>query len=376
MIDINSIISEMTTEGSQVIIPLIQQMLGLLPDIPMIKLMVSFILWKPIFAALICPGFSTLGILLLFFPWIERKLCARIQWRVGPREVVRWLGGIIQLLADTLKFIFQEVIIHKDAHKFYFLQFPLLTFIPALLPILFVNIASADAEYPLVAIQSPYAIQIMLALICLFPVFILGMGWASNSRYAFIGTVREAFMYFAYEVPFIIAVLAMIILFGTSGSVAITEWQSTWWRWGIICNPFAALAFFIGSAMATSRLPFEIPEADQEVAFGPFVEYSGIGFGLVYIVCYEKMYVLSALMTMLFLGGGNGPYIAPLGDLSGAVWFLLKTIIVMTTLAILRPIYPRYRLDQGLGMGWSAILFLALIALVLSIIMRSVGMVL
>jgi len=366
MIDINTVITGLGIEGNQVSVPLIQQMLDLLPEIPMIKLLISFILWKPFFAALICPGFATLGILLLFFPWIERKLCGRIQWRVGPHEIVWWLGGIIQLLADSLRFLFQEVIVHKDAHRPYFLQFPFLTFIPALLPLLFIPAGN------IVAIETPYAIQIILAVICLFPLFILGLGWASNSRFAFIGTVREAFMYFAYEVPFIIAVLGMIILYGTSDPVGIANKQSIW---GIILNPIAALTFFIAAAMATSRMPFEIAEADQELAAGPHVEYSGIAFGLIYVLCYEKAYVLAGLMTILFLGGGSGPGIAGLGDLSGVIWFLLKTLIVLTTLFVLRTIYPRYRLDQGLSIGWGAMLSLSLIALALSIALAQVGVI-
>ena len=353
---INALITAIMS--NQVKIPVLEPFLKLISQLPVGGFIVSFALWKPFFAALISPGFATLGILLLFFPWIERKLCGRIQWRVGPHEIVWWLGGIIQLLADSVRFLFQEVIVHKDAQRPYFLQFPFLTFIPTLLPLLFIPAGS------IVAIQTPYAIQIILALVCLFPLFILGLGWASNSRFAFIGTVREAFMYFAYEIAFVVAVIAMVILYGTSDLVEIGNNQAVW---GIFLNPVAAIVFFIGAAMATSRLPFEIAEADQELAAGPHVEYSGIGFGLIYVVCYEKAYILSGLMTVLFLGGGSGPVIGMLGELSGLVWFLLKTIIVMTTLFVLRVIYPRYRLDQGLRIGWSSLLSLSLIAVVISI---------
>ncbi len=352
--------------SNQVNIPLLQPLFRLMVQIPGAGFMVSFILWKPFFAALISPGFATLGILLLFFPWVERKLCGRIQWRVGPHEIVWWLGGIIQLLADSLRFLFQEVIVHKDAQRPYFLQFPFLTFIPTLLPLLFIPAGS------IVAIQTPYAIQIILALVCLFPLFIIGLGWASNSRFAFIGTVREAFMYFAYEVAFIVAVLAMVILYGTSDLVEIGAHQAGW-VWGICINPVAAVVFFIGAAMATARLPFEIADAEQELAAGPHVEYSGIGFGLIYVICYEKAYILSGLMTVLFLGGGSGPQIGVLGELSGLIWFLLKTFIVMVTLFVLRVLYPRYRLDQALNIGWSSLLSLSLFALALSIAITAVA---
>jgi NADH-quinone oxidoreductase subunit H len=353
---INQLINTMMAE--QVTIPLIEPILNLLYLIPIIGYLIAFILWKPIFAALICPGFATLGGMLILFPWIERKLVARMQWRVGPRDVLPQFGGLIQLIADSLRFLFQEVIVHKDAQKPYFTQFPVLSFIPALLPLLFISAGT------IVAIQTPYGVQIILALVCLFPFFILGLGWASNSRFAYIGTVREAFMYFAYEVPFIIAVLAMLVIYGTSDPVQIAGLQSIP---GILLNPVAALTFFIAAAMATSRMPFEIAEADQELAAGPHVEYSGILFGLIYVMCYEKLYILAGLMTILFLGGGSGPEIAVLGDLAGLIYFMLKTVIVMTLLAALRGVYPRYRLDQGLKIGWSSMLILGTLALVISL---------
>ena len=363
MIDINALLNTIRDNG--VSIPLLEPLLA----IPGIGDMLAFILWKPFFVLILIPGFATLGLMLLILPWIERKMVGRMQWRVGPREISPRTRGIIQLLADSLRFLFQEVIIHKDAHKLYFLQFPFLYFIPVLLPLLFIN--AGTAGNPLVPIPTDYALQLMVALISLMPVFILGVGWASNNRFAFIGTVREAFLYFAYEIPFIIVVLAMIVLYGTSNTVGVIDAQGGG-LWGIIQNPLAALVFFIAVVMATARLPFEIPEADQEVSFGPFVEYSGIAFGLAFVMGYEKMYVLSAIMTMLFLGGGSGPVIPGLGDLSYGLWFVVKTLIVLVVMANLRGVYPRYRLDQGLRIGWGAMLILAFVALVWSIV---IGMV-
>lgn len=386
MMDISGLIS--TIMSNQVNIPLLYVIYDFLLELPVIgsivaflfnmipifgvpilKLIIGFVLWKPIFILLLLPGFATLGSMLIVLPWLERKLVGRMQWRVGPREIAPRSRGSIQLLADTLRFLFQEVIIHKDAHKLYFLQFPFLYFLPVLLPLLFINIGAAGR--PLVPIESPYALQIMIGLISFMPVFIMGVGWASNNRFAFIGTVREAFMYFAYEIPFIVAVLAMIILYGTSNTAEVMSVanQSSWWNWGIVLNPLAALTFFIAMVMATARLPFEIPEADQELAFGPFLELSGIAFGLAYIMAYEKMYVLAAIMTMLFLGGGSGPVIPYLGDLSYGIWFVVKTLVILLVGVNLRGVYPRYRLDQALNVGWSTILIFALVALVWSVIL-------
>jgi len=345
-------------------------LLNILPifGVPIIELLIKFVLWKPFFVLIILPGFATLGTMLLVLPWLERKLVGRMQWRVGPREIEPHTRGSIQLLADTLRFLCQEVIIHKDAHKHYFLQFPFLYFIPVLLPLLFINAGAAG--HPLVPIETPYALQIMIGLVSLMPVFIIGVAWAANNRFSFIGAVREAFMYFTYEIPFIIAVLAMIVLYGTSNTAEVISGvnQSTWLHWGIILNPFAALTFFIAAAMATARLPFDISEADQEVAFGPFVEYTGIVFGLAYIMAYEKAYVLAAIMTMLFFGGGSGPVIPYLGELSYGIWFVVKTLIILLVLVNLRGVYPRYRIDQALSIGWGAMLTLALFALVWSVV--------
>lgn len=362
----NIIVNNEGIMSHQVDVPLLQPLIEPMLGLPVINNLIAFLLWESFFVLIIMPGFATLGILLLILPWIERKMVGRMQWRVGPREISPRTRGIIQLIADSLRFLFQEVIIHKDAHKRYFLQFPFLYFIPVLLPLLFINAGAAGS--PLVPIVSDYGLQLMVALICLMPVFILGLGWASNNRFAFIGTVREAFLYFAYEIPFIVAVFAMVVMYGTSGSVGVVDAQAGGW-WGIIQNPIAALTFFIAALMATARLPFDIPEADQEVSFGPFVEYSGIAFGLAYVMGYEKMYVLSALMTMLFLGGGSGPVIPGLGEISYLIWFVLKTLIVMIIVVNLRGVYPRYRLDQGMKIGWNAMLILALVAVAWSLVM-------
>ncbi len=362
----NIIVNNEGIMSHQVDVPLLQPLIEPMLELPVINNLIAFLLWESFFVLIIMPGFATLGTLLLILPWIERKMVGRMQWRVGPREISPRTRGIIQLLADSLRFLFQEVIMHKDAHRRYFLQFPFLYFIPVLLPLLFINAGAAGS--PLVPIVSDYGLQLMVALICLMPVFILGLGWASNNRFAFIGTIREAFLYFAYEIPFIVAVFAMVVMYGTSNSVGVVDAQAGGW-WGIIQNPIAAITFFIAALMATARLPFDIPEADQGVSFGPFVEYSGIAFGLAYVMGYEKMYVLSALMTMLFLGGGSGPVIPGLGEISYLIWFVLKTLIVMIVVVNLRGVYPRYRLDQGMKIGWNAMLILALVAVAWSLVM-------
>ena len=352
-------------EHEMVSIPIIDPIVKKLLEVPVLKYIVAFIFWKKVFAVLVIPGLLTIMLLLLFIIWFERKVTARVQWRFGPLEISKPIGGIIQPLADGMRYLFQEVIVHREAHRPYFLQFPLLSFIPVLLPIL---IIPAGAIY---AIQTPYAIPAIVGLIALIPMVIIALGWASNSRYAYIGVLRETFMYFGYEVAFIIAVIAMLITYGTGDAFKITEMQS--YVAGIAINPLACLVFLVTAAMATSRVPFDIPEADQEVVFGPFVEYTGIVFGIVMTLAYEKLYLLGLLFSILFLGGWNGPYIPALGDLSGGVWLVIKTAVFMMLLVFLRSVYPRFRIDQVLKLGWSQLLSISFIALGISIVLKLGG---
>ncbi len=344
--------------GNMVSIPLIQPIVDYLMQIPLINLIVAFILWRPIFHILILPGMLGITIILLWIVYWERKLTARVQWRIGPKEVSRRTGGVIQTLADGMRYFFQEVIVHRDAHKLYFLQFPLISFLPVLLPLLFIPAGKVWG------IKTIYDLPIALALISLIPVFILGMGWASNNKFSYIGTVREAFIYFAYEIPSILSVIAMTVIYQTADMFEIVAKQSL--IPGIFINPLAFIVFFITLLIATSRLPFDIPEADQEVAFGPYVEYSGILFGLVMTLPYEKLYLLSLLSVILFFGGWNGPEIAILGDFAPVLWLFIKVFVFMSIVALARSIYGRYRIDQTLKMSWSKIMALAIISLIIS----------
>jgi len=339
-------------------IPTLQPLINLMLKIPIMKNIITLILYKPVFAILIFPGLASLMLAVYITIWVERKLTAKIQWRYGPLEVSRSIGGFLQPFADFIRYLFQEVIIHRDAHKVYFIQLPILSFIPILLPILVIPAGS------IVAIKTPYAIPFIIAMLSLIPLVIMAIGWASNSRFAYIGTVREAFMYFAYEIPLIIAVLSMLSLYGSANPYVIVEKQEIP---GILLNPIACLVFFIATAMATSRFPFEIPEADQEIAFGPFVEYSGIMFGVVMTFAYEKLYILCLLFSLLFLGGWRGPDIPALGDLAPALYLFVKTLILMMIFVFFRSIYPRIRLDQALKFGWSHLLSLSIVSLALSI---------
>ncbi|ADB58623.1 NADH-quinone oxidoreductase subunit NuoH [Archaeoglobus profundus] len=334
-------------------VPIVQGLINRIAEIPLLGLIVE----REVFAVLIAPGLLALLLYLGITIWFERKIAARIQWRVGPKEVSPHIGGLLQVLADALRYLYQEVIVHRDANKVYFLQLPILSFIPILLAL---TLVPAGNVY---ALRSEFGIPCLVALIALIPLFVIAIGWSANNRFAYIGLVRESFMYISYEIPLILSVVAMLMLYKTGDAITIVERQSIP---GVFLNPLAFLTFLIATVMASGRLPFDIPEADQEIAFGPYVEYSGIMFGLVMVLAYEKLYLLSLLMVILFFGGWRGFEIAVLGDLSDVIWLMLKALIVMCAIVITRAIYARYRIDQALRIGWGFMMALAIASIAFS----------
>ena len=338
-------------------VPVVQGFVEKISEIPILGLIVE----RDVFAVLVAPGLVSLLVFLGIIIWFERKMTARIQWRVGPKEVSPYIGGILQVLADMLRYLFQEVIIHRDARRFYFIQLPILSFIPVLLPL---SLIPAGNVY---AFRSDFAIPCIIALISMIPLFMIAIGWSANNRFAYIGLIRESFMYLAYEIPLILSVIAMLYLYQTGDAITVVERQTIP---GFLLNPIAFLTFLIATVMATGRLPFDIAEADQEIAFGPFVEYSGIMFGLVMVLAYEKLYLLSLLMVILFFSGWKGYEIALLGDLSAVIVLLVKTLIVMCAIVIVRAVYARYRIDQALRIGWGFLISLAFVSLGLAGVVR------
>ena len=365
--------------SNMVNIPFLKPIINALLQVPVINVIVALIFWRPIFAVLVTPGLLALTIALIYIIWFERKAAARVQWRFGPLEVSRRVGGLIQPIADLFRYLFQEIIIHREAHADYFIVFPVLALILAVLAA--VTIPISPPGVPVIpegtttgiwGIFSEYGVIVVLAILTLLTVCILGLGWASHSRFAYVGVVREAFMYVACEIPLIISVLAMIVLYGTANPLEISLKQKIP---GALLNPLAFLTFMIAAVMSTARIPFDIPEAEQEIALGPYVEYSGLLFGIAMTISYDKMYVLALLSTLLFLCSFWGPQIPYFGDLSYAIWMGIKTIVVMMIFVFLRSVYPRYRVDQAIRIGWKYLLPMSIVSLLISIGWRLSGLI-
>ncbi|MCS7115914.1 MAG: NADH-quinone oxidoreductase subunit NuoH [Nitrososphaerales archaeon] len=332
--------------------------------------LVRLILLPPVFTIIVFPGLIAVLVVIVFLIWLERKIAAKVQLRYGPLYILKPLGGVIQTVADLLRYLFAEVIIPRRADKFSFIMAPILSFGFAFIPIAALPISSRYFAF-----RSDLSLLIVLALLTIAPIFILIIGWASDNKFSFIGSLREGYMIMAYEVPLFLSVLAMAILYNTLDIIEIVEAQSKG-VWGIILNPFAAFTFLICTFMMTARFPFEISEAEQEIVMGPFTEYSGIIFGLCMSYSYIKLYILSLLFAYLFLGGWY-PIVWPLtlNPIMPGIITLIKGLIIMILGIFLRSVYPRFRIDQTLRIGWEGMFTLSIASLILSFALINLGLV-
>lgn len=320
------------------------------------------------FIPIIFPGFITLLIVLLLLIWFERKLTAKVQLRYGPLYILKALGGAIQMFADLLRYLFSEFIIPKGVDKKVFIIAPILFFSFTLLPIVAIPLS---ATYT--ATQSDLTMLLVPALGTLAPIAVILIGWSSNNKYSFIGSLREGYIMMTYEIPLFISVLAMALSYNSLSLIEVVEQQSIV-PWGIILNPFAAVTCFAAILMTTSRYPFDIPEAESELVVGPYTEYSGLPFLLCLGAPYAKLYILSLFFSLVFLGGWN-PSFWPfnMSPILSGLFVLLKAAIVMVLAVFTRAIYPRYRLDQALRIGWHKLLALSVLSVILSLVLVGLG---
>jgi NADH-quinone oxidoreductase subunit H len=321
----------------------------------------------PVFIPLIFPGFVTLMIVLLLLIWFERKLTAKVQMRYGPLYIFKAFGGIIQMLADLLKYLFSEFIVPKDADKKVFILAPILFFTFTLLPLVAIPVSSTFT-----ATQSDLTLILVPAIGTLAPLMVILIGWSSNNKYSFIGSLREGYIMMTYEIPMFISVLAMALTYNSLNLIEIANKQTG--LWGIVLNPLAAITFFGTLLMTTARFPFDISEAESEIVVGPYTEYSGIVFVLCLGAPYVKLYVLSLFYSIVFLGGWN-PLFWPLNTnpILPGLALLVKGAVIMALAVFMRTIYPRYRLDQALRLGWHKLFALSILSVILSLVLFGLG---
>ncbi len=304
-----------------------------------------------------------LGVLLLgasYLVWLERKLLARFQIRLGPNRA--GIFGLLQPIADAVKLLTKEDLIPSDADRFIFQLAPAVVAFTALLMFAVVPVGP---EIVLFGHPVPMVITDMnVGLLFVFALSSLGVygvalgGWASNSKFALLGGIRGAAQMISYELALGLSLVPIVMLAGSFSLTEIVDAQAS--------IPFIALqpvsfAIFVIAAMAESkRIPFDMPEAENELGAGFHTEYSGMRFGLFFLGEYVHIQVLGALVAVFFLGGWRGPLLPPV------VWLMFKIFIVAVIMIWIRGTLPRLRYDQLMALGWKVLIPASLINIVLT----------
>ena len=303
---------------------------------------------------------------LLFLPipltWIERKIAGHIQQRLGPMRV-GW-HGLLQPLADGLKLFTKEDHIPDEADRFLFTLAPIITLVATFSVFVALPIGEPvtiwGTEITLYLTDMNVALLYVLAIAGIDVFGVIVGGWASNSKYAVLGSLRTCAQLISYEIPMGFAVVGVVMLAQSMSLVTIVEAQAD--LWNVVYQPIGFLVFFIAGMAEAQRIPFDLPEAEGDLGAGYHTEYSGMRFSLFIMSEYLIMVFLSALTVILFFGGWH-PLIVPLPPM---VWFLLKTSFFIWLFMWFRFTFPRYRYDQLMSIGWKVLLPLSLANILIS----------
>jgi NADH-quinone oxidoreductase subunit H len=293
-----------------------------------------------------------------YLTYFERKVLAFSQLRKGPNVV--GLFGLLQPFADGLKLLLKETVIPSGANRVIFIFAPIVTFTLSL-------VAWAVIPFDLGVVIS----NINVGILYLFAISSLGVygiilaGWASNSRYAFLGALRSAAQMVSYEVAIGFVLVTVLLCVGSLNLSDIVEAQHRIW-FAIPLLPMFVI-FFISGLAETNRSPFDVVEGETELVAGYFVEYSAMAFALFYLGEYANMILISAMTSVLFLGGWLAPFgVPPFTWVPGTIWFLLKIAFVLFCFLWVRATFPRFRYDQLMRLGWKVFLPFSLFWLVLT----------
>lgn len=279
---------------------------------------------------------------------VERKVIAAIQQRKGPNVV--GIFGLLQPLADGLKLLLKETIIPSRANTAIFLLAPILTFMLSL-----VSWAVIPIDDGMVIADLNIGLLYILAISSLGVYGIITSGWSSNSKYAFLGSLRSAAQMVSYEVSIGLIIITVLMCAGSLNLTQIVRCQESMWYIVPLFPLF--IMFYISILAETNRSPFDLPEAEAELVAGYNVEYSAMGFALFFLGEYANMILMCSLCTILFLGGWLAPLsILPFTLIPGSVWFAMKVVLLLFGFIWVRSTFPRYRYDQLMRLGWKIFL--------------------
>ena len=320
--------------------------------------MMTILTWIAGFILMLIKMGVVLACLLLlaaYLVWAERRLLARIQVRLGPNRAGKF--GLLQPIADAIKMIAKEDIIPAAADRTIFLLAPVVVAATALL--MFAVVPFGDAvtlwgrKIPLVISDINVGLLYVFALSSIGVYGVALGGWASNSKFALLGGIRGAAQMISYELALGLSLVPIVMMAQSFSLVRIVDAQASYPF--IFVQPVSFVIFFIAAMVESKRIPFDLPEAENELGAGFHTEYSGMRFGLFFIGEYVHIQVLGALVAVFFLGGWRGPF------LPGPVWLLIKIIFIALVMIWIRGTLPRLRYDQLMAMCWKVLVPVALI---------------
>ena len=324
-----------------------QQLLG--PAWPVVWTLVKIV-------ALVLPILGTVAYITL----AERKVIGYIQVRIGPNRVGP--RGLLQPIADAVKILFKEIIIPEESNKFLFLLAPVLAIAPAL-----VAWAVVPFSPELVLANVNAGLLFILAITSMGVYGVIVSGWASNSKYAFLGAIRSAALIVSYEIAMGFALVGVLMVSGSLNLGEIVKGQhgSGFWNWYFIPLFPLFLVYMISAVAETNRAPFDVAEGESEIVAGFHVEYSGMTFSVFYLAEYANMILVSALCSLMFLGGWLPPVnIAPFTWIPGFFWLIGKIAFLLFVFLWIRATFPRYRYDQIMRLGWKVFIPVTLVWIV------------
>jgi NADH-quinone oxidoreductase subunit H len=320
--------------------------------------------------------FVLLQVLLMMLAYGERRILGFIQMRLGPNRVGPF--GLLQSLADGIKFIFKEDIIPTHVNKGLYIIAPIVTLIPAFM-VYIVYPFGPTVNLPLIGEVNLWVTNFNVGLLYVLAITSIGVygivlaGWSSNSKYSLLGGLRSSAQLVSYELGLALSLIPIMLMSGSLDLVEITRQQSGWggMKWNIFnlawgpTGLIAFLTYLICAIAETNRVPFDLPEAEAELVAGFHAEYSAMKFLMFYLAEYTNMTTVSVLASVMFLGGWNGPGVEQF-PLLGVVWFCAKMFFFLFLYIWLRGTLPRFRYDQLMNFGWKFLIPVTLINIILA----------